>query len=448
MSPGADSVAAEWQRPVASRSKSTSVSAAVSDLPLKDLSRYTEPTLPAAARSSSSTTLAELAHLLRLQRDQDRKYRRVRERVYRCLLSTVLSARLARCADVAQSTLVEYLKLEDKRGFASLHDALHDVRLSCDATRRYAFMEPGLDIRTPDGAAAERLPIFPTFLHQIPRTMREDFLHLISEVRTKPDFLAGRIAALSRAELLSFSTPYQPLETDAVLSGHARGTAQGSGMRRGVDHSKSPVERLLSFQRHDPLSVLLYTVFANSGGPHAAEDLRRTDVWSSTCARLIAEGTQGGEQFMHVVLNSWARLRDWPAKGNLELFLMRILQDGAFLLDRADHQVLGPRPTSDPTSTKESLAAEEFFDVALKRLFETIDGSIGVEGFPLGVLELGTAILRKLESAKKQRAARTFIVSKWFFSGYLMNAIVFPEVSGYERPGVEPDAKACPRPTA
>lgn len=440
----------QWSQPFAHRSQSMPVLAHVSlapQWPLEGVSRDNESFLPAVARPISSTTLAELAHLLRLERDHSRNYRRLQERLYRCLISNGLSARLGRCGNLAQTALAEYFRLDDKRGFASLYDALHDVRLSCDATRRYAYMEPDLDIRMPEGAETGELPTFPSFLHQIPGKMRDDLLHFISQIRTNPDFLAGRIASLSSSELLSFTTSYQFLEpTDSVLSGQPRGRPQGSGIRRGVGLHSSPVERLISFQRHDPLSGLLYTVFASSGGPHASEDLRRTDVWSSTCAKLITEGTRGGEQFMRVVLNAWSTLRDWPAKERLELYLVRVLQDGAYLLDRVDQQVPGAKRHSDTSGSKESLAPDEFFEISLKRLFETINGPPGAEGLPQGVLELGGAILRKLESPKKQRAASTFIISKWFFSSYLLNAIIYPEVSTVWE-AICASAKAFPRPT-
>ena len=437
-----------WERPVVSASLGTEISddrqdaafpsdpasiplpvGTTPELPLEDLSHYSEPCSPGTARLVAPTTLAELAHLVRLRRDLSRKYSRLRQRLYGTLVSNELFARLALCGDLAQNTLVDYLRLDDKRGFARLHDALHDVRLSCDATRRYAFMEPGLDVPMPEEIGTEKLPPFPTFLDQIPPKMRDDLLHFLSEIRTNPDFLAGRIASLSASELLSFSPFFQSLEPiDSVLSTHGRGKLPGSSNRRGTAHVSSPVEQVISFQRHDPLSGLLCAVFGKSGGPLAPEDLRRTDVWSSTCARLITEETRGGEHFMRVVLNAWATMREWPGKRSLELYLGKVLQDGTFLLDTADGQSPGVRPYSDPQASRDSFAAEAFYDRALKQLFEMIDDRPSIGGIPQGVLELGFAIVKKLKDSKKQRAARNFIIYKWFFSCFLWNAIVNPEV--------------------
>src|SRR5947207_6576444 len=109
---------------------------------------------------------------------------------------------------------------------------------------------------------------------------------------------------------------------------------------------------------------------------------------------------------------------------------MKVLQDGIFLLERAEEQSSRARTQAELRSAKDQIAAEEFYDNAVKKLFEVIDDEPSAGGIPDGALELGTAIMRKLaEDPKKQRAAQIFIVSRWFFSTFLVNAIIHPEVS-------------------
>jgi hypothetical protein len=127
-------------------------------------------------------------------------------------------------------------------------------------------------------------------------------------------------------------------------------------------------------------------------------------------------------------------MREWPAKGNLELYLMSLLQDGAFLLERAEEQSAGIKPQAEQRNSKNEIAAEEFYEMAVKRLFEVLDDEPSAGGIPEGVLELGNAIIRKIEDPKKQRAAETFIVAKWFFSKFLTNAIINPEASSIFNP--------------
>jgi hypothetical protein len=109
---------------------------------------------------------------------------------------------------------------------------------------------------------------------------------------------------------------------------------------------------------------------------------------------------------------------------------MQALQDGQFLLEKAEDQ-----PTRQgqpaPRSTKDTIAADEFFDKAVKRLFEVVDDEPSAGGIPEGVLEIGNAILRKLDDERGvRRGAQMFFVSRWLFTTYLMNAIIHPETHG------------------
>lgn len=413
---------------------SASISAPAGRLPRffpQDLSQYTEAFLPTAAVTTSSTSLAELAHLIRLQGYQEQRKAHSRVRLHRWLVSSALSARLVHCGELAHRTLVDNFRSDDKKSFATLYNALHDVRNSCDATRRYALLEPDLEIGKSKSAKNEKQS-FSTFMNEVPSKILDELVDFISEIRTNPDFLATRILNLSQQELASLTSFRQALDPiDSVMALQARGKTVGSAQKPSQPQGPSPVERLLSFQRHDPLSALIYTIFANSSGPDSAEDLRRTDAWATTCARLITEGKPGSDKFIKHVLDAWAGMREWPGKANLELYLMQVLQDGQFLLEKAEDQPARPRTQPDARSPKDTIAADDFYDKAIKRLFEVVDDEPSAGGIPEGVLEIGTAILRKLEDSRKHRAAaQTFIVSRWFFSTYLLNAIIHPESQG------------------
>ena len=405
-----------------------SVSAPAGRLPVllpADLSHYTEAYLPIAAIPTSSTSLAELAHLIRLQGYQEQRKAHSRVRLHRWLVSSALSARLVHCGELAHRTLVDSFRSDDKKSFATLYNALNDVRNSCDATRRYALLEPDLDLGTSKGTT-EKVQSFSTFINEVPSKILDDLLSFVSELRTNPDFLATRILNLSQQELASLMSFRQALDPiDSVMAMQARGKAVASTQKQSQGQSPSPVERLLSFQRHDPLSALVYTIFANSSGPDSAEDLRRTDVFATTCAKLIVESKQGMEKFIKTVLDVWAGMREWPGKANLELYLMQVLQDGQFLLEKAEERP-GTQPT--PRSTKDIIAADDFFYKAVKRLFEVVDDEPSAGGIPEGVLEIGNAILRKLdESRGLRKGAQNFFVSRWLFSTFLLNAIIHPE---------------------
>jgi hypothetical protein len=385
-----------------------------------DTSQYTEASLPTYAVPSSVTSLSELAHLIRKQRYQEERRSHLRVRLHRWLVSAALSARLAHCGELAYRTLMEYFRSDHndaRKNFAILYNALHDVRSSCDATRRYALLESDLEHGKTKLPKADIAPSL-TFMHEIPTKIRNELLAFLSELRNNPDFLAARIINLSQSELLALASFRPPLEPDSVMAA----TKGGNATKKPPTPAPSPVERLLSFQRHDPLSALIYTIFANSAGPDSAEDLRRTEAWATVCARLITEAKQGTPTLVMSVLGAWAGMRDWPAKTNIELYLMQVLQEGQFLLDRGDQGKV--------MSEKElTYATMEFFDRSIKGLFDVIDGEPSAGGMPEGVWEISTAIIKKVGKSKQLRnAAENLIILRWFFSAFLPNAIVYPEV--------------------
>jgi hypothetical protein len=393
-----------------------------------DLSAYADPYLPTAAIPTSATSLAELAHLIRLQGYQEQRKAHSRVRLHRWLVSSALSARLVHCGELAYRTLVDTFRSDDKKGFASLYNALNDVRASCDATRQYALLEPDLEFAKAKGFTGEKALSSSTFLNEVPSKTLDSLLDFVSEIRTNPDFLAARISTLSQQELASLSSFRQALDPIDSVMAMARG--KNTGTQKSHQQGSNPVERLLSFQRHDPLAALVYTIFANSSGPDSAEDLRRTDVWATTCAKLIKDIRPGSEKFIKTILDVWAGMREWPGKANLELYLMQALQDGQFLLEKAEEQSVRSGNQPVVRSTKDTIAADEYFDKFVKRLFEVVDDEPSAGGIPEGVLEIGNAILRKLDDEKNLRkASQNFFVSRWLFSTFLLNAIIHPEVS-------------------
>ncbi|RAL66342.1 hypothetical protein DID88_006011 [Monilinia fructigena] len=361
---------------------------------LQDVSQYMNTQISAITAMTTNTSLEELAHLVRLSTYQEKKRSHSRIRLQRSLVSTALSARLARCGELAHRTLVDNFRTDEKKNFANLYNAIHDVRNSCDASRRFALLEPDFDNGRPSISGAEDTgPIqpYPT-------------------------------------ELSALTSFHQGLEAvDSVLPFHTRSKGHSASAHRNFSHIPSAVERLLSFQRHDPLSALIHTCFANSAGPDSLEDLRRTDVWATACARLITESKSGTDPFICSVLNVWTTMRDWSGRSNMEWYLMKILEDGAFLLEKAEDQA-GTRIHVEPRNAKDSIAADEFYDAAVHGLFDIIDDP-GAGAIPEGLIELGNAILRKLDP-KRHGPTRRFLVSKWLFSVFLLNAIIHPESYG------------------
>ncbi|CAK7567919.1 MAG: hypothetical protein SEPTF4163_005897 [Sporothrix epigloea] len=111
----------------------------------------------------------------------------------------------------------------------------------------------------------------------------------------------------------------------------------------------------------------------------------------------------------------------------MEWFLMKILEDGAFLLDRAEDQN-GTRFNLNEWTTKDQIAAEEFYEHAINDLFQVIDDE-DMTGIPEGLIELGNQILHKLDR-KFFESTKSWLVYKWLFGAWLLNVVIHPEMHG------------------
>ena len=393
-------------------------------LPLDNPGSYSSP-LPTTI-VGSSTTLAELSHLAKLDSYQVQKHSQAKNQLLKFLVANVLSVRLTRATGTCYSILVDHLKSDQKKEFATLYTALHDVKNSCEATRRFAVLEPELDSSGSKGVTddVDKARGVTSWIHELPFQARQAILSFISTIRANPVYLVSRLGRLSSAELDSLAKFHQPLSPpDSVIATPRRGAATVNTPPRGTPSNfPSPLERLLSFHRNDPLYTMLHSIFAHSMGPDSPEDKRRTDLWATIWAKLFIDSK--GEQFLFAILDSWAAMRDWPAKHNLEVCLMGLLQEGAFLLERSEDQIVGK--SHQDLRGKTDLLAEEFKTKGVRTLFKVLDDQPGAGGIPDGVLELGQAILSKIEE-KVKRKAELVIIIKWFFGHYLMSGIQYPE---------------------
>ncbi|PGH12995.1 hypothetical protein AJ79_03968 [Helicocarpus griseus UAMH5409] len=389
----------------------------------------------------AGVSFPQFAAQFHLKQHQEAQKRSLLQRLRSFRISICLSSRLLRLGAISHKGLVESFKHGDKSSFISIYNTIHDVRDACDPSSR-SSSNNGSNNSTAlghdsllgfSGTSTSDSEIHRpySFVHQLTPTSREYLLEILTLVRTDPQFLFERIGNLLPSQLSALVSSVHTLEvSDSVFPHASRGrTTQPlfSSKRTTTAHSAAFKEHTMGFERTDPLSALIFNVFASSGSADSHEARLRLDLWSSTCAKLVSYGGSSHYSFVGHLLSAWSTSTEWKAKPKFEIYLMDVLQKGAFLLEHPDtpRRLGHDGELPDPLRTG---VAEEFFQSAVRDLFEVLDDSNG--GFPLGALEFGNAVLAKLGMTESRKRALEYIFFQWFFCKFLHNALSFPESNG------------------
>ena len=378
---------------------------------------------PEILAGRSKVNLDEALRILRLQNHTSQRRWKLQKQLRSWQVWTALSARLVRCVDGARRGLAHFLNTRDKPNFVSLYQTLHEVHRSCNTVWQTGFQ--GIDDASLESPEIDSISTS-SFMSRLPTDSRTTVLHLLERLRDDPHFLADRICALSTVQLSHLIAPRRSVDfNEPTLSNTSRGRNQASVSEQPPARCLTPKETFLAFERGDPLSALLFNLFSVQLGVSASESRLRLETWSNVCTRLVLDGRPGGFELVANVLSSLSGSGEWRAKANIELYLMKTLQEGAFLLESVQ-SMPGFGPESSTTDFLQTDFAQDFFEKAVEDLFHVLDDAHG--GLPLGALEIGTAILGKLEGTDNQRTFRKFLIFNWFFSSYLWTALIFPEV--------------------
>jgi hypothetical protein len=354
-------------------------------------------------------------------RQSQRKHtqrKRLEKRLRAAKVSIGVSSRIIRIGNTVQRGLVEALKHDDKASFVALYHMLYDLQESCVSSARRD--EQDLDDYEPSDAEDRS-----DFFHQLSPQSRADLLEILRLVRSDPQFLVDRLRSFSSAQLAAFTSPATTLDSgDPAFPSSSRSRSQYS-FNRNPAQSAQFKDHAYAFERTDPLSILLCNVFAAPLEPETPEARLRIDVWSSVCAQLMSHGSSKFYPLIGQVLSSWATGSNWKARPKFELYLMDILQTGAFLLEHIDTPAGLDFATEalDPLRTD---VAEEFFASAVDDLFRLLDDLDG--GFPRAVLQFARAVLRKLDHPDSRSRFLEYLFVQWFFPKFLYSALTYPEV--------------------
>ncbi|KAK5058817.1 hypothetical protein LTR84_011081 [Exophiala bonariae] len=361
----------------------------------------------------------EFAAQLRLRRHHEHRKRILSSRRTHLRNAVALSARLHHVGSWTHVGLVQISTLGDTSGFSRVHQHMQDLVDLC--LSQWTHESQALNLPSSRGLGEQG-----SFLSRLQQANRVDCLELISTLRANPRFLVEKFKAMSPAQISALSTfPRFSKLPESVLSSLSQNRGRHSQRMRVQAYSKELEEYASSFERSNPLSFLLHNIYGTNDDVGSNESQLRISTWSSICASLIMEAEPAYHAIISHVLFAFASLYQWQIKDRLELFLMKILQEGTFLLDRPESSAstshFGFVGNFDTFGTPQ---AQEFFDNAVKDLLLLLTRD---DGIPPGALHLGRAIMSKLPTEELQLRFRGDFIFKWFMRDFLRIAIEFPE---------------------
>ncbi|RAL07008.1 uncharacterized protein BO97DRAFT_447202 [Aspergillus homomorphus CBS 101889] len=382
---------------------------------------------PTRAMEQSEISFEDLAVQYRQSQHKQAGRKRLEARLHATKVSMGVAARLIRVGAAVQRALVDRLRHDDKTNFITLYHTLVDLQESCDTTfRRHSQRQDPLEECSPIRESVVNRP--PDFVQQLSPQSRTDLLDIIHLVRTDPQFLFERLRSLTPAQRAALvSSTGAPWESGSDLSSSAASRSRAHGMKRSSASTVPCKDRTLALERKDALSILLFDVFASPLDSNASEARLRLDTWSSVCAKLMTQDGNRHSALVPHILTAWATGSDWKAKPEFELYLMDILQTGAFLLEHVETPP-GMNVDAELPDPLRTDVAEEFFASAVDALFQLLDDPDG--GLPQSVMQLSCAILQKLERQDDRNRFLELLFVQWFFAKYLYGALTFPEAHG------------------
>lgn len=375
----------------------------------------------------SPISVNELARLVESEQYERRRGLFVRNGLEQVSFDFALDCRLIRSSKTAYRTLVDQFRAVDHGGFTLSYQAVETLKIGCDAIARPVQMRSNHtgenDLNSENW---EELPN--SWLQRLPPAYRNGVLAFLTNIRSDKMCLSECLLGLTSSELTALTASHQRLaHDDSVFQTHFLSKIRATGKDSQDKIGSHRAYALRNFYQNDPYFLLLYALFDDSLEPDSQESLLRADIWSTACARILEAGKHGSDEFAVITLDTFAGFREWKLKPKLEIFLMKVLHEGAFLLNP-----LQPADFKQPVEIRNARAAvavSHFFDESLKELFELLANGPIQNSVPESALHFAHAVFGKIRDPRIRLRAKTFIISRWFFSSFISTILVYPEVS-------------------
>lgn len=369
-------------------------------------------------------SLDELARLIGLEQHENCRWHSIRKSVEDLSFAFALDRRLIRSSSVAFRILIERFRANDHAGFATAYQTSQSLADSCNTTGQPVQISGQHGENNERNAETFDEPSY-SWLQRLSPGHRKGILDLVLKIRTEPTFMAEHISSLPPSDFAALTTSYQRFNLgDSVFQNHSHGKVRQVPKDSNFTAS---VDSIRSFNRNDPYFLLLYGLFDDSSKLGTHEYSLRADMWSTVCAKILEDGKRGSDEFAITTMDAFSGFQEWKLKSKMEMFLMKILHEGAFLLDPPQ-----PADFKQPVEIQNAQAAvavAHFFDKSLKNLFELLTNGPIQKSVPETALNFAHAVLSKIKEPRIRLRTKTLITSRWYFTSFISTILVYPEVS-------------------
>ncbi|WPH03890.1 Hypothetical protein R9X50_00677300 [Acrodontium crateriforme] len=366
------------------------------------------------ARSESS--LEDLSRLFCRSRNQIQPAHRLQRQFHDINVATACNARLIAISRSIWRTLAECLDAGDKQSFANLFLAYHDA---ADSISRLPNTEIPVDYVNLENFTGYDQ----SFLDMLPSQSQTAIKNLLFKVRYDGDFIASRLATLSRQEVSRLTPSHHTTKsTESVLSVSSGPTSRQS-RQLAFEAVRDQRETLGSLDYSSHLQTLVYCVRGLSSS-FPSEAAREMDVWSTVCAKLFT-GQQAASKLIPSILDLFAQQNTWPGKQHLELWISETLQNGSLVTEPRDSFI------SRKEGPSESVQEAFFYETAVDSLLHLMGSGSPACVIPETVLNLCRATCAKLPNGSNQQRDFTYeVLNNWLFSLFIPAILTLPEAYG------------------
>ena len=369
-------------------------------------------------REAGMISLTDLAYLRRLRTFHGHQSSQAKKRLIISRTSWTVRDRLIQSKSHLLRELSKALRSENQKSFLPLFQAFLTTETACNEYDRNSGQSLLSNDVKPTLADSQAR----SFLHHLSTDSRDALMHFLHKLASSPDFLIHNLLCLNDkcfdALFKDLSSTQSSILRDAEFS-------QSTAYKAIADPGS--LETFLEFGRHDFLSTLTRVVGLHLRGP---TDDHCVQYWARTCAALLLDKKSGSEAFLVAMLNTWSDRDGMPGLSTMEKWLLEVLKDGDFLLDKPDKYSFRARvQPREKTTSEDADAADAFFVRSMTLLLTHLMNNSDSNIIPTGTLKLGQAVVGCLRGSPAQyRATPYYMCTRWLFSSYLANIIKKPEV--------------------